>query len=211
MVVCRLDAARQIVLRTRNLATGRQAGRVKRLALVVLGLAWLAACSSSGVPACKGGTPPSTGLSGYRLGPRDQVQVTVFRQPDMSGLFTIDGEGFLALPLVGEFKAGGLTTRDLEDQIEARLKKDQFLVNPQVSIELKTYRSFYVLGEVNHPGSYEFRDGMTVTNGVALAGGFTYRANQGNASIEREGCAFPARVDTLVQPGDIITVPERYF
>jgi polysaccharide export outer membrane protein len=52
---------------------------------------------------------------------------------------------------------------------------------------------------------------MTVTNGVALAGGFTYRANQGNASIEREGCSFPARVDTLVQPGDIITVPERYF
>jgi protein involved in polysaccharide export with SLBB domain len=178
---------------------------------MLLGLVWLAACSSSGVPACKGGAPPNAGLTGYRLGPLDQVQVTIFRQPDMSGQFTIDGEGFLALPLVGEFKAGGLTTRELENQIEARLKQDQYLVNPQVGIELKTYRSFYVLGEVNHPGSFEFRDGMTLTNGIALAGGYTYRANETGATIERDGCAFPARVDTLVQPGDIITVPERYF
>jgi protein involved in polysaccharide export with SLBB domain len=184
---------------------------VKRLAVVLLGLASLAACSSTGVPACKGGAPPNTGVTGYRLGPSDQLQVTVFRQPDMSGLFTIDGAGYLALPLVGEFQAGGLTTRELEQKIEDRLKKDQFLVNPQVSVQLKTYRSFYVLGEVNKPGSYEFRDGMTLTNGIALAGGYTYRANESGAIIERNHCTFPARVDTLVQPGDIITVPERYF
>ncbi len=184
---------------------------MKRLIVILLSLGWLAACSSSGVPECKDGAPPNAGISGYRLGPRDIVQVTIFRQPDMSGQFTIDGEGFLALPLVGEFKAGGLTTRELEDQIEARLKKDQFLVNPQVGVQLQSYRSFYVLGEVSNPGAYEFRDGMTLTNGIALAGGYTYRANQTSASIERSGCAFPARVDTLVQPGDVITVPERYF
>jgi protein involved in polysaccharide export with SLBB domain len=184
---------------------------VKRLVLLLLGLAWLGACSSNGVPECKGGVPPNTGLSGYRLGPRDALQVTIFRQTDMSGQFTIDGEGYLALPLVGEFKAGGLTTRELEDQIEARLKQDQFLVNPQVSIQLQSYRSFYVLGEVNSPGAYEFRDGMNLTNGIALAGGYTYRADQNDATIERSGCYFPARVDTLVQPGDVITVNERYF
>ena len=182
-----------------------------RLAVVLLGLAWLAACSSDSVPECKGGVPPNAGLSGYRLGPADHVQVTVFRQPDMSGEFALDGEGYLALPLVGEFKAGGLTTRELEDQIEARLKQEQFLVSPQVSIQLLTYRSFYVLGEVNNPGSYEYRDGMTLTNGIALAGGYTYRADQSGARIERDGCAFPGKVDTLVQPGDIITVPERFF
>jgi polysaccharide export outer membrane protein len=184
---------------------------VIRLAVVLLSLGWLAACSSNDVPECKGGAPPNTGLSGYRLGPRDQVQVTIFRQPDMSGQFTIDGEGYLALPLVGEFKAGGLNTRELEDQIEARLKQDQFLVSPQVSIQLQTYRSFYVLGEVNSPGSYEFRDGMTLTNAIALAGDYSYRGDQDDVSIEREGCSFPARVDTLVQPGDIIKVPERFF
>ena len=184
---------------------------MKRLALVFLGVVWLAGCSSSGVPACKGGVPPSEGLAGYRLGPADDVQVTIFRQPDMSGHFVIDGQGFLALPLVGEFKAGGLTTRELEDQIETKLKKDQFLVSPQVSIQLLTYRAFYVLGEVNKPGSYEYRDGITLTNAVALAGGYTYRASQTGATIERAGCAFPTQVDTPVQPGDIITVPERYF
>jgi protein involved in polysaccharide export with SLBB domain len=184
---------------------------VTRLVIALLSVGWLAACSSNSVPECKGGVPPSSGLSGYRLGPADQVQVTVFRQPDMSGQFAIDGEGFLALPLIGEFKAGGLTTRELEDQIEARLKKDQFLVSPQVSIQQLTYRSFYVLGEVSNPGSYEFRDGMTLTNGIALAGGYTYRADQSGPMIEREGCAFPARVDTIVQPGDIINVPERFF
>ncbi len=184
---------------------------MKRLALVLFGVAWLAACSSNSVPACKGGVPPAEGLAGYRLGPADSVQVTIFRQPDMSGPFTIDGQGFLALPLVGEFKAGGLTTRELEDQIEERLKKDQFLVSPQVNVELKTYRSFYVLGEVNKPGSYEYRDGITLTNGVALAGGYTYRADQSGATIERNGCSFPTRVDTPVQPGDIISVPERFF
>jgi protein involved in polysaccharide export with SLBB domain len=210
MVAWGLRTARRLAARARASAARRPAG-LKPLAVALLGLVWLGACSGSGVPACKGGTPPNAGAAGYRLGPRDQLQVTIFRQPDMSGQFTIDGEGFLALPLVGEFKAGGLTTRELENQIEDRLKQDQFLVNPQVSIQLQTYRSFYVLGEVSNPGSYEFRDGMTVTNGVALAGGYTYRANQGDASIERDGCAFPARVDTLVQPGDIITVPERYF
>ena len=92
--------------------------------MILLASVWLAACSSSGAPECKGGAPPNSGISGYRLGPHDQLQVTVFRQPDMSGEFTIDGEGFLALPLVGEFKAGGLTTRELEDQIEERLKTD---------------------------------------------------------------------------------------
>jgi protein involved in polysaccharide export with SLBB domain len=184
---------------------------VKRLALVLLGLAWLAACSGNSVPMCKGGAPPNTGLSSYRLGPADQLQVTIFRQPDMSGPFAIDGEGFLALPLIGRFKAGGLTTRELEVQIEDRLKQQQFLVNPQVGIQLLTYRSFYVLGEVSNPGSYEYRDGMTLTNAVALAGGYTYRANQSGPTIERAGCAFPTRPDTTVQPGDIITVPERFF
>ena len=129
----------------------------------------------------------------------------------MSGPSTIDGEGFLALPLVGEFKAGGLTTRELEDEIEARLKQDQFLVSPQVGIQLLTYRSFYVLGEVGKPGSYEFRDGISLTNAIALAGGYTYRANQSGPTIERDGCSFQTKVDTLVQPGDIIQVPERFF
>lgn len=137
--------------------------------------------------------------------------MTVFRQPDLSGTFTLDGEGDLALPLVGDIRASGLTTRQLEDAIEDRLRTEGFLVSPQVGVELLTYRPFYVLGEVSRPGSYEYQSGMTVINAVALAGGYTYRAYTASATIERAGCAFSTRADTSVLPGDIITISERFF
>ena len=78
-------------------------------------------------------------------------------------------------------------------------------------MQLLTYRPIYVLGEVANPGSYAYRDGMTTTNAIALAGGYTYRAVRSKMTIERGGCRFQAFPDTPVQPGDIITVPERFF
>lgn len=184
---------------------------MKALSLMVLGLGLLTACSTTRTPLCAGGAPAESGLAGYRLGPQDRIQVTVFRQPDLSGPFALDGEGELALPLVGDIKAGGLTTRALEDEIEKRLVAGGFLVDPQVSVEPLIYRSFYVLGEVARPGSYEYRSGITVVSAVALAGGYTYRAYRSSATVERGGCSFPAQVDTVVLPGDIITILERYF
>jgi protein involved in polysaccharide export with SLBB domain len=180
--------------------------------LLALGMGFLAACSTTNKPACESLPPQESGLTGYKLGSADEVQITVFRQDDMSGKFAIDGEGYLALPLVGEIKAGGLTTRQLENEIAIRLKADQYLVDPQVSVQLLTHRSIYVLGEVSKPGSYEYRDGMTVTNAVALAGGYTYRGNQSGITVDRGTCIVSStRPDTEVLPGDIITIPERYF
>ena len=117
-------------------------------------------------------------VAGYRLGPGDQVRLTVFRHEDLSGEFEVDGEGFLAMPLVGEILGAGLTARQLESEIETRLKDGGYLVNPQVSIEVLNYRPFYIIGEVNNPGSYQYVNGMNVINAVALAGGFSYRADQ---------------------------------
>jgi protein involved in polysaccharide export with SLBB domain len=93
--------------------------------------------------------------------------VTVFRQPDLSGEFALDGEGSLALSLIGNVPAGGLTTRELEDEIERRLQSEGYLVNPQVGVEPLKHRSFYVLGEISRPGSYEYRSGMTVISAAA--------------------------------------------
>ena len=76
------------------------------------------------------------------------------------------------------------------------------------------YRPFYIIGEVNNPGSFEYVNGMTVINAVALAGGFTYRADQDDIMISRGGSSGPeieAAPDTEVLPGDIIEVPERFF
>jgi polysaccharide export outer membrane protein len=84
-------------------------------------------------------------------------------------------------------------------------------LSPQVSVQVLTYRPCYILGEVSRPGGYEYKKGMTVINAVALAGGFTYRAKTGAASIERGTCTLGAQADTPVLPGDIIRVPERLF
>jgi polysaccharide export outer membrane protein len=138
----------------------------------------------------------------------------VFRHEDLSGEFEVDGEGFFALPLVGEIMTAGLTARQLENEIEMRLQSGGYLVDPQVSIEVLNYRPFYIIGEVNSPGSYQYVNGMTVINAVALAGGFSYRAAQNDIVISRGGSNGPqieALPDTAVLPGDIIEVPERFF
>lgn len=196
------------------------------LGALILTTGLIAACSSSPPPAvpaaATGGeaavTASQTGgeatVAGYELGPGDQVRITVFRHEDLSGEFEVDGEGFFALPLVGEIMTAGLSARQLENEIEIRLKSGGYLVDPQVSIEVLNYRPFYIIGEVNSPGSYQYVNGMTVINAVALAGGFSYRADQDDIVISRGGSNGPridALPDTAVLPGDIIEVPERFF
>lgn len=181
----------------------------RRIGGLIAGLGWLAACSS-GLPAC-GPAELSEATAEYRLGPGDRLQMTVFDQADLSGQFRLDGQGYLALPLVGDIAAGHLTTRELEQSVADHLRAGDFLLHPQVSIQVLTYRPFYILGEVSNPGQYEYKNGMTVVNAVALAGGYTYRARSSKITIEYGGCTFVADPDTKVLPGEVITVPERYI
>ena len=189
---------------------------------LVLGVGLLGGCSSSPPPmpveaaATAGGAEgePLADIASYKLGPGDALRVTVFRHEDLSGEFSLDGEGNFAMPLVGEIRGGGRTARQLEDEIELALKSGGYLIEPQVSVEVLNYRPFYIIGEVNNPGSFEYVNGMTVINAVALAGGFTYRADQDDIVISRGGSSGPemqAAPDTKVLPGDIIEVQERFF
>jgi polysaccharide export outer membrane protein len=150
----------------------------------------------------------------YTLGAGDEVRLTVFGQDDLSGTFQVDGSGKISLPLIGKVKAGGLTIRETETVIVDKLKPD-YLKNPRVSLEVMNYRPFYIIGEVKKPGSYPYVNGMTVVNAIALGGGYTYRARENNIYITRakdpERSKQKASHDTLVLPGDIIEVPERYF
>jgi protein involved in polysaccharide export with SLBB domain len=201
---------------------------LRLLGLLVLMSSLIVGCSSSrsvprptaaaAIPAAPAATNGSTaaagGVAGYRLGPGDQIRITVFRHEDLSGEFELDGEGYFALPLVGEVLGGGMTARQLENEIEVRLKGGGYLVDPQVSIEVLNYRPFYIIGEVNNPGSYQYVNGMNVINAVALAGGFTYRADQGDIIISRGGAngqEIQAELTTEVLPGDIVEVTERFF
>jgi polysaccharide export outer membrane protein len=189
---------------------------------LVLSVVLISGCSSSSRPtpveaaAVAGGAAgaPLEDISSYRLGPGDALRVNVFRHEDLSGEFTLDGDGYFALPLVGEVLGGGRSARELENEIEGALKTGGYLVDPQVSIQVLNYRPFYIIGEVNNPGSFEYVNGMTVINAVALAGGFTYRADQDDIVISRGGSSGPeieAAPDTEVLPGDIIEVQERFF
>jgi polysaccharide export outer membrane protein len=189
---------------------------------LVLGIGLLGGCSSSPPPmpveaaATGGGAEgePLADIASYKLGPGDALRITVFRHEDLSGEFSLDGEGNFAMPLVGEIRGGGRTARQLENEVELALKSGGYLVEPQVSIEVLNYRPFYIIGEVNNPGSFEYVNGMTVINAVALAGGFTYRADQDDIVISRGGSSGPemqAAPDTKVLPGDIIEVQERFF
>ena len=150
----------------------------------------------------------------YTLGPGDKLRVTVFGHEDLSGEFAVSGTGVVSLPLIGEVRSRDLTISQLEHAIAAKLKPD-YLVNPRVSVEVLNFRPFFIIGEVKNPGSYPYQHGMSVVNAVALAGGYTYRAREGHVLIKRakdeRGEEAEADESTLVLPGDVIRVPERFF
>lgn len=152
--------------------------------------------------------------SEYTLGPGDKLRITVHDSPDLTGEFLVSGSGFVSMPLIGDVKAGGLTVRELADAIKNKLEPD-YLKNPRVSIEVLNFRPFDIIGEVNKPGSYPYRPGMTILNAVAMAGGFTYRANKDEMYIKRaadtDGHEEEATPETQVMPGDVVRVKERFF
>ena len=149
----------------------------------------------------------------YTLGSGDRLKVVVFGEDDLSGELEVDGTGAIAMPLIGTVQAGGNSVRQLEEQI-AVLLSDGYLINPRVSVEVLNYRPFYIIGEVQKPGEYPYRAGMTVINAVGIAGGFTFRADEKDIVISRGGdSAVPSAAgrETIVNPGDVVRVKERFF
>jgi len=158
--------------------------------------------------------PVAAEEANVQLSPADRVQVSVFGHADLSGEFEIDAMGRLSLPLIGGLSADGLTIEELETAIVDALQPE-YLLNPRVTVQLISLRPFYILGEVNAPGSYTYTGDMTVVRAVAVAGGFTRRARTKRIVIRRvvDGVEteIPADNDTVVQPGDVINIPERFF
>lgn len=150
----------------------------------------------------------------YRLGPNDRTRIIVYGQPTLTGEFVLDGNGVLAYPLIGNVDARGMTPSELQATIAQRLDKD-WVHNPSVSVEVSTRRPFYVVGEVQKPGSYPYVTDMSVLNAIATAGGQTYRANMSDFYIKRKQDSRVVRVqatqESQLQPGDTVVVRERYF
>lgn len=197
---------------SRVLATARPIFWARRL-LLLCGFLLYAGTATAQVAAGTPAVAPPT-PSEYVLGPGDKLRITVHESPDLSGEFMVGGSGAVSMPLIGEVHAGGLTVRQLANEIASLLTPD-YLKNPRVSIEVLNFRPFDIIGEVNRPGSYPYRPGMTILNAVAMAGGFTYRADKDDMYIKRakdpEGREVEATAETAVMPGDVIRIRERFF
>lgn len=150
----------------------------------------------------------------YRLGAGDRVRVTVFEQEGLTNIYSVDQSGYLSFPLVGAIPARGHTSQQLEREIANKLSQG-YLRNPDVSVEIDRYRPIFVMGEVGAAGQYSYVPGLTVQKAIAVAGGFSPRAYQGNADVTRtiNGKVITGRVpisDPLL-PGDTLYVRERLF
>ncbi len=150
----------------------------------------------------------------YLLDTGDRVRVQVYEQTELSRVYSVDGGGKIAMPLIGAIRARGLTTETLARRIAAALGR-KYLKDPKVTVEVQTYRPFYILGEVRNAGKYPYVNGMTVETAVAIAGGYTERANERRIRITRRkgDTVYRAYVspDFPVRPGDTLKVVERFF
>ncbi len=150
----------------------------------------------------------------YSLDSGDKLRVTVFGQEGLTNSYTIDAGGNINMPLIGAQPARGLTTQQLAGLITQRLKHG-FVRDPSVSVEIELYRPFFILGEVTTPGQYPYVANLTVEGAVAIAGGFSPRANKRTAELTRSTGAQQFRsevpLNTPIKPGDTIVLKERWF
>lgn len=150
----------------------------------------------------------------YRLDSGDSLRVVVFGQENLSRTYAVDGGGFISMPLIGAVSTRGMTTFQLEEKIASRLKT-KYVKDPKVTVEVETYRPFFILGEVQSPGQFPYVNGMTVQTAVAIAGGYTERARESKVKITRQAngrtVKFKAGREFRIQPGDTIYVTERFF
>lgn len=163
----------------------------------------------------------------FLLGPEDVVEVTVWRNQDLSRTVVVRPDGMISLPLIGDVQASGLTASGVSEKISKRLS--EYKESPSVSVSVKEINSYFifVVGEVVRPGKYPLKSYATVLQAVSLAGGFTQYASKNRMAVMRslrnaaEGerqMRIPVRYDDLVMgkgavgnfrlmSGDTIVVP----
>ncbi|WP_091508785.1 polysaccharide biosynthesis/export family protein [Microbulbifer yueqingensis] len=155
-----------------------------------------------------------TGQSDYRLGSGDRIQIKVYGEDDLSLETQLTDSGMINYPFLGEIRVTGMTVAQLEARITDGLKPD-YLVKPNVHVSIAEFRPFFINGEVKKPGGYPFQPGLTVGKAAALAEGFTERASESKIFVVRsdDPSQTPVKVDlnTLLRPGDIVTVEQSFF
>lgn len=149
----------------------------------------------------------------YRLDADDKLNIRVFEEKALTNEYEVDSNGTISFPLIGNINVKNKTILETEALITKALA-DGYIVDPKVSVEVITYRPFYIMGEVEKPGGYNYLNNISVSKAVALAGGYTYRANKKYALIKRandQDTEYKVTTGTAVYPGDVVTITERYF
>ena len=164
--------------------------------------------------------PVATAEEPYRIGKEDVLDVSVWRDADLSRTLPVRPDGFITLPMVGEVQAEGRTTVELEQEIARRLQK--YIQSPRVTVMVREVNSarVYVTGEVQKPGAFPLRGQVTVLQALAMAGGLTEFADRNGMMVIRanNGPRINVRYSDLVerrtqgsdfplQPGDTVVVP----
>jgi len=177
----------------------------------------------------------SASLSGaidreYRIGVDDRIQVSVWRNPELSLTVPVRPDGMISLPLIGDVRAGGQTPEQVAATV--RQKLSAYIREPSVAVIVTELRSHEFLsrvrvtGAVRTPRSLPFRQGMTLLDAVLEAGGPNdfaapnrtklYRKKEGQTNVfdvELDDILRKGRLETnfALQPGDVVTIPERLF
>jgi polysaccharide export outer membrane protein len=161
----------------------------------------------------------------YHICSGDILDVSVYEEKDLSKSVRVSPDGTIDYPLLGNVHVEGLTARELGEKLRELLEKD-YLVNPQVNVFIKEYAKIFVLGQVNRPGAYEMKSGLTVVGAIAMAGGLSESAAANNTTLIRakggKKVSMNIPVDSILkggdtskdvtlEPGDTINVPESFF
>ncbi len=148
----------------------------------------------------------------YQLGPGDEIEITVFQEPDLSVEAKISQAGNVNIPLIGQVNLEGLNTEQAKLKVE-NLYKDGYLVNPYVTLTVRQYRPFFIHGEVKNPGSYKYQAELTIEQAIALSGGLKDRASKSNWVVWRgyPQVSFKADKSTVIMPGDVIKIEKSFF
>ena len=195
---------------------------LRKCVLVVAALLSLSACktvaedpvelSLSRAQAAEFSTRTSYGAHVIR--PSDQLRVQVYDDQNITGEYQVDAGGYISIPLAGRVKASGLTPPQLERAIAVKLSNG-VLKKPDVAVQILAYGPIYVHGEVKRAGEFPYKPGLTVMDAVALAGGYTYRADESAAFVTRAGSdverSYGLNGSVRIYPGDNIRIPERFF
>jgi len=140
--------------------------------------------------------------SDYIIRADDKLKIKIFQYPELSGEYTVSANGTISIAAIGEVSVDGFSTKEIANRISERFVRAGLSDKPGTSVEVLQSRPVYVLGDVQKPGEYPFRPGVTVLQAVSFAGGWLRFNDPGLMRVER---------DTISIKGELRNLVRRYY